>query len=73
MPADREEAPVHEPGDDDGARNEAEEVAEGADEDELGCAHRPERVGRGGGTDPAKRGEKRGGRACTSPVYGTVR
>ena len=62
MPADREESPVHEPGDEDGATDEAEEVAEGAEEDELERAHRAERVGRAGGTDPARRARRRGGR-----------
>jgi hypothetical protein len=32
MPADREESTVHEPGDEDGAADEAEEVAEGAED-----------------------------------------
>ena len=73
MPADREEAPVHEPGDDDGARDEAEEVAGGPEEDELERTHRAGRVGRAGGTDPARREGRRGGRLCTSPVYGAVR
>jgi len=34
-PADREEAPVHEPGDEDRPRDEADEVAGGAEEDGL--------------------------------------
>ena len=39
MPADREQAPVHEPGHEDGTRDQAEEVAGGAEEDELEGAH----------------------------------
>jgi len=35
LPADREEAPVHEPGDEDRPRDEADEVAGGAEEDGL--------------------------------------
>ncbi len=59
MPTDRGEAPVHEPGDEDGATDQAEEVAEGPEEDELEGAHRVRRVGRAGGTDPAP--DARGG------------
>ena len=44
MPADREEAPVHEPGDEDGAGDQAEEVAGGPEEDELERAHGSGRV-----------------------------
>ena len=73
MPADREEALVHEPGDDDGAGDEAEEVAGGAEEDELERAHRRRRVGRARRTVPARRGWKRGGRPCTLAVDGAVR
>ena len=51
--SDREQSPVHEPGDEDGASYEAEEVAEGPEEDELEGTHRAGRVGRAGGTDPA--------------------
>ena len=39
MPADGEQSPIHEPGDDDGTRHQAEEVAGGAEEDELERAH----------------------------------
>jgi hypothetical protein len=46
MPADREQSPVHEPGDDDGTTDQAEEVTGGAEEDEFDRAHRAERVGR---------------------------
>ena len=53
MPADREESPVHEPGDEDSAADEAEEVAEGTEEDEFERAHRIGRVGRAEGDDPA--------------------
>ena len=63
--ADREQSPVHEPGDDDGTRERAEEVAGGAEEDELERAHRGGRVGRAWGTRPARREWRRGGRPCT--------
>ena len=53
MPADREETLVHEPGDEDGARDQAQEVAEGPEEQQLDGAHRAGRVGRAGGADPA--------------------
>ena len=73
MPADREQSPVHEPADDDGARHEAEEVAGGAEEDELKGCHRVRCVGRAEGADPARREWRRGGRPCTHPVYGAAR
>ena len=66
MPADREQSPVHEPGDDDGTADEAEEVAGGAEEDELEGAHGSGCVGRAGGVRPARREWRRGGRPCTS-------
>jgi hypothetical protein len=59
MPADREQSPVHEPGDEDGSRHEADEVAEGTEEDELERAHRARRVGRAVDTDPAGRARRR--------------
>ena len=46
MPSDREQSPVHEPGDEDGATDETEEIAEVPEEDELERAHRAERIGR---------------------------
>jgi hypothetical protein len=46
MPADGEQSPVHEPGDDRGTTDEAEEVAGGAEENELERVHRAGRVGR---------------------------
>jgi hypothetical protein len=55
MPADGEQSPVHELEDDDGARHQPEEVAEGPEEEELERAHRGAR--------------RRGGPRCTSPVY----
>ena len=67
MPADREQSPVHEPGDDDGTTDEAEEIAGGAEEDELERAHRRDCGGRARCTGPARRGWRRGGRPCTSP------
>jgi len=72
MTADREEPPIHEPGDDDGSGDETEEIAGGAEEDELEGAHREGRVGRADDLSPAGRGRRRGGRLCTSPVYGAV-
>jgi len=57
MPADGEQSPVHEPGDDDGTTDEAEDVAGCAEEDELGDAD-----------DPARREGRRGGRPCTFTV-----
>ena len=53
MPADRAQPPVHEPGDDDGATDQAEDVAGGAEEDELEGAHRLVRVGPADACDPA--------------------
>ena len=53
MPADREQPPVHEPGDDDGATDEAEEIAGSTEEDELEGGHRAGCVGRADGSDPA--------------------
>ena len=53
MPADREQSPVHEPGDDDGTRDDAEEVAGGPEEDELERVHRSDCVGRAWGTRSA--------------------
>jgi hypothetical protein len=53
MLADGEQSPVHEPGDDDGTRDEAEEIAGGAEEDELEGAHRLVRVGPADACDPA--------------------
>ena len=73
MPADREEAPVHEPGDDFGAGDQAEDVAEGPEEQQVDQAHRAERVGRAERDGPARRARRRGGRPCTSPVYEAVR
>ena len=73
MPADWEQAPVHEPGDDGGATDEAEAVAGGAEEDEFERAHESGCVGRAVFIDPARREWRRGGRACTLPVYGAVR
>ena len=69
MPADREQSPVHEPGDDDGATAEAEGTSGSAEEDELEGVHGRERVGRGDWADPARREWRRGGRPCTRPVY----
>jgi hypothetical protein len=65
MPADREETPVHEPGDEDGAGHEAEQVAEGTEEEQLERAHRSGRVGRVAGTDPARREEVGDVSRCT--------
>ena len=53
MPADREESPVHEPGDDSRTSDEPEEVAKPPEDDELERAHRAERVGRAEGDEPA--------------------
>jgi len=53
MPADREQSPVHEPGDEDGTRDDAEEVTGGAEEDELERAHASGCVGRATAGDPA--------------------
>ena len=72
MPADREEAPVHEPGDDDGTGDQAGEVAGAAEEEELQGVHGRERVGRADLNDPARRGWRRGGRPCTSSVCWAV-
>ena len=73
MPADREQSPVHEPGDEDGATDEAEQVAGGAEEDELeGLTVSSASAGRGG-VRPARREWRRGGRPCTPSVYGAVR
>lgn len=66
MPADREQSPVHEPGDDDGTTDEAEEVAGDTEEDELEGGHRSVRIGRATVGDPARRESRRGGRPCTS-------
>jgi hypothetical protein len=65
MPADREQSPVHEPGDDDRTTDEAEAVAGGTEEDELERAHGSGCVGRAEGADPAQREWRRGGRPCT--------
>ncbi len=66
-------SPVHEPGDDGGTGDEAEEVAGDAEEDALGGL-----ISRGASAgpmlrDPARREGRRGGRLCTLPVYGAVR
>ena len=53
MPADREPAAVHEPGDDDGARHQSEDVAQRTEQEQLKGAHRAGRVGRAEGTGPA--------------------
>ena len=53
MPADREEAAVHEPGDDDGSRHEAEDVAQRSEQEQLDGVHAEQRVGRAEGTGPA--------------------
>jgi hypothetical protein len=53
MPSDREESPVHEPGDEDGATDEAEEVTGGAEEDEVEEAHRARCVSPAEGEGPA--------------------
>ena len=61
----------HEPGDEPGAGDQAEDVARGPEQEHLGEAHRAGYVGRAQGTcSPARRGRRRG-RPCTSPVYGT--
>jgi hypothetical protein len=73
MPADREQSPVHEPGDEDGTADEAEEVAGDAEEDELEGVHGSGCVGRADACDPARREWRRGGRPCTSSVYAAVK
>ena len=73
MPADGEQSPVHEPGDDDGTADEAEAVAGCAEDDEFEGAHQARRAGRAWGTRPARHEWRRGGRPCTSSVYETVR
>ena len=60
MPADREESPVHEPGDEDRPRDEAEEVAEGPEEDELERAHRVRARRPGWGHRPGPTREEEG-------------
>ena len=66
-------SPGHEPGDDDGTADEPEEVVGGAEDDELEGAHGSGRDGRADDPGPARRERRRGGRPCTSPVYGAVR
>jgi hypothetical protein len=66
-------SPVHEPRDDDCARDDIEDVAGGTEEDEPEEAHDIRRVGRAEGAGPARRERRRGGRPCTAPVYGAVR
>ena len=67
MPADGEQSPVHEPGDDDGTADRAEEIAGGPEEDELDGVHSKECVGRAVFMIPARREWRRGRRPCTSP------
>ena len=72
MPADREEAQVREPRNDDGTGHEPEQVAGGADEDKLERAHGIRCVGQAVFIDPARREWRRGGRPCTTSVCGAV-
>ncbi len=66
---DREQAAVHEPGDDDGTTDQSEAVAHRPEQEQLGEAYRQAPVGRAQGTcDPARR-DKRWERPCTHPVY----
>ena len=66
MPADREEALVHEPGDEDGTTDDAEEVAEGPEEDELERGHG---IGRAGRAEGGRPGSTRGREdSCARPL-----
>jgi hypothetical protein len=69
MPADRQEAPVHEPRDDDGATDEAEDIAGSPEEDELERVHRSVRVGCPRG--PARPDADGGGEDVRAPPRST--
>ena len=66
MPADREQSPVHEPGDDDGAARRGRRGSRRRRRGRARAGSSEGCVGRAEGADPARREWRRGGRPCTS-------